>query len=84
MTPTALLRVELLDVDFSTMPMIVEHEYPPARVQGKDLLRPILTGSVSFTRSIDRAAADMYALQHEVLESQGIPIQGIGRQAYRS
>jgi len=26
----------------------------------------------------------MYALQHEVLEGQGIPIQGIGRQAYRS
>jgi hypothetical protein len=26
----------------------------------------------------------MYALQHEVLAGQDIPVQGIGRQAYRS
>jgi hypothetical protein len=26
----------------------------------------------------------MYALQHEVLPAQGIRVQGIGRQAYRS
>jgi sugar phosphate isomerase/epimerase len=75
---------ELLDMDFATTPLIVEHEYTPARVQDKDLLAPILAGSVSFTRNIDRAAADMYALQHEVLAAQDIPIQGIGRQAYRS
>jgi len=75
---------ELLDMDFATTPLIVEHEYPPARIQDKDLLRPILAGSVSFTRNIDRAAADMYALQHEVLASQGIPVQGIGRTSYRS
>ena len=30
------------------------------------------------------AAAAMYALQHEVLAAQGIPAQGIGREAYRS
>jgi sugar phosphate isomerase/epimerase len=75
---------ELLDVDIAQVPLIVEHEYPPARIQDKDRLRPILAGSVSFTRHIDRAAADMYALQHEVLASQGIPVQGFGRQAYRS
>jgi sugar phosphate isomerase/epimerase len=75
---------ELLDMDFATTPLIVEHEYPPARVQEKELLQPILAGSVSFTRHIDRAAADMYALQHEVLAAQDIPIQGVGRQAYRS
>jgi sugar phosphate isomerase/epimerase len=75
---------ELLDVDIAGVPLIVEHEYPPARIQDKDRLRPILAGSVSFTRHIDRAAADMYALQHEVLASQGIPVQGFGRQAYRS
>ncbi len=75
---------ELLDIDFATTPLIVEHEYPPARIQDKDLLRPILEGSISFTRNIDKAAADMYALQHEVLAAQGIPIQGHGRQAYRS
>jgi hypothetical protein len=75
---------ELLDVDFATMPLIVEHEYPAARVQDKDLLRPILAGSIDFTRHIDRAAAAMYALQHDVLASQGIAVQGIGRQAFRS
>jgi hypothetical protein len=26
----------------------------------------------------------MYALQHEVLKAQGIPVQGRGREAYRS
>jgi hypothetical protein len=26
----------------------------------------------------------MYALQHEVLASQGIAVQGIGREPYRS
>ncbi len=75
---------ELLDVDVATMPLIVEHEYPAARVQDKDLLQPILAGSIDFTRHIDRAAAAMYALQHEVLAAQGIPVQGIGRQAFRS
>jgi sugar phosphate isomerase/epimerase len=75
---------ELLDMDFSTTPLIVEHEYPAARVQDKDLLAPILKGSVAFTRHIDQAAADMYHLQNEVLASQGIPIQGVGRQSYRS
>ena len=75
---------ELLDADMSIMPLIVEHEYPAARVQEKELLLPVLAGSIDFTRHIDRAAAAMYALQHEVLASQGIPIQGIGRQAFRS
>ena len=75
---------ELLDVDVATMPLIVEHEYPAARVQDKDLLLPILAGSIDFTRHIDRAAAAMYALQHKVLPAQGIPVQGIGRQAFRS
>ena len=40
---------ELLDIDFSTTPLIVEHEYPPARVQEKDSLQPILAGSIAFT-----------------------------------
>lgn len=75
---------ELLDIDFATTPLIVEHEYPPARVQERELLQPILAGSISFTRHIDRAAADMYALQQEVLAAQDIPVQGVGRQAYRS
>lgn len=53
-------------------------------MQDKSLLQPILAGSMAFTRHIDRAAASMFALQSEVLAAQGIPVQGIGREAYRS
>ena len=75
---------ELLSLDVAKTPLIVEHEYPRARVQDKERLAPILQGSVAFVRHIDRAAASMYALQHEVLSAQDIPTQGIGRQPFRS
>ena len=75
---------ELLGLDVAKTPLIVEHEYTPARVQDPEALLPILAGSLAFTRAIDRAAAAMYALQHEVLAAQGIPTQGRGREAYRS
>ena len=75
---------ELLDIDVEKTPLIVEHEYGPARVQDKALLAPILKGSIEFTRKIDEAAAAMYALQAEVLPAQGIAVQGVGREAYRS
>lgn len=75
---------ECLDIDPTRVPLIVEHEYSPARIQDVGLLQPVLAGSLSFVRHIDRAAASMYALQHEVLAAQGIPIQGVGRQAFRS
>jgi sugar phosphate isomerase/epimerase len=75
---------ELLDLDVSATPLIVEHEYPKARIQDRDRLRPILQGSIAFVRKIDEAAACMFALQHEVLAAQGIPVQGVGRQPYRS
>ena len=75
---------ELLDIDPAETYLVVEHEYPAARVQEKEKLAPILKGSVAFTKAIDEAAAAMYALQHEVMADQGIPIQGIGREAYRS
>lgn len=75
---------ELLQLDVANTFLIVEHEYPKARIQDKDLLKPILQGSIAFTRKIDEAAACMFALQNEVLAAQGIPVQGIGRQAYRS
>lgn len=74
---------ELLDLKVSETDLVVEHEFPDARLQDPEKLLPILQGAVSFTRSIDRAAADMFAL-HRVLESQGIRVQGVGRQAYRS
>jgi sugar phosphate isomerase/epimerase len=75
---------ELLPLDVANTHLIVEHEYPKARIQDRERLKPILKGSIAFTRKIDEAAACMFALQHEVLAGQEIPIQGIGRQAYRS
>jgi sugar phosphate isomerase/epimerase len=75
---------ELLKLDVANTHLVVEHEYPKARVQDRERLKPILRGSIAFVRHIDEAAACMYALQHEVLAAQGIPTQGIGRQAYRS
>src|SRR5580698_11553427 len=75
---------ELLSIDPANTYLVIEHEYPRARVQDRTKLAPILAGSLAFTRAIDQAAAAMYALQHEVLASQGIPIQGIGREPFRS
>jgi sugar phosphate isomerase/epimerase len=75
---------ELLELDIPNTPLIVEHEYPPARVQDPAALLPILQGSLAFARRIDEAAACMFALQREVLPAQGNAVQGIGREAYRS
>src|SRR5262249_26840788 len=75
---------ELLALEPAKTYLIVEHQYPKARSQDKELLKPILQGSIAFTRKIDEAAACMYGLQNEVLRAQGIPVQGVGRQAYRS
>jgi sugar phosphate isomerase/epimerase len=75
---------ELLQLDVEKTPLVVEHEYPKARIQDRERLAPILQGSIAFVRRIDQAAASMYALQHEVLAAQGIPVQGTGRQPYRS
>ena len=75
---------ELLRLEPDKTFLVVEHEYPPARIQDKARLAPILAGSLAFTRAIDAAAAAMYALQHEVLAAQGIAAQGFGREAYRS
>ncbi len=73
---------ELLNLDIANTPLVIEHEYPRARIQDKERLKPILQGSIAFARKIDEAAACMYALHHEVLPSQGIPVQGRGRVPY--
>src|SRR6266853_5036768 len=73
---------ELLQLDVANTHLVVEHEYPKARVQDRERLKPILQGSIAFVRRIDEAAASMYALQHEVLSAQDIPVQGTGRQPY--
>ena len=75
---------ELLPLDAATTPLIVEHEYPKARIQDRARLLPILQGSIAFVRHIDAAAASMYALQHDVLKAQGIPTQGVGREPFRA
>ena len=75
---------ELLSLDVANTHLVVEHEYPPARIQDRARVKPILQGSIAFVRRIDEAAACMYALQHHVLPAQGIRVQGVGRQAYRS
>ena len=75
---------ELLQLDVANTPLVVEHEYTPARIQDRDRLTPILQGSIAFVRRIDQAAAAMYALQAEVLAAQHIPVQGRGREPYRS
>jgi 3',5'-cyclic AMP phosphodiesterase CpdA len=75
---------ELLQLDVANTCLIVEHEYPKARLQDRDRVKPILQGSIAFMRCIDEAAACMFALQHDVLAAQGIPVQGVGREAFRS
>ncbi len=75
---------ELLPLDVAKTYLIVEHEYGPARTQDRARLQPVLAGSIAFTRKIDEAAGCMYALQHDVLPAQGIPVQGRGREPYRS
>jgi sugar phosphate isomerase/epimerase len=75
---------ELLPLDVAHTHLVVEHEYPKARIQDRERLKPILQGSLAFVRHIDEAAACMYALQHEVLASREIPVQGVGRQAFRT
>ena len=62
---------ELLPLDVANTHLVVEHEYPPARIQDRERLKPILQGSLAFVRRIDEAAACMYALQHEVLAGAG-------------
>src|SRR5213593_3807576 len=75
---------ELLQLDVANTHLVVEHEYSKARLQDRERLKPILQGSIAFVRRVDEAAACMYALQHEVLAAQGIPVQGVGREPYRS
>lgn len=75
---------ELLSLDPARTYLVVEHEYPRARIQDPARLAPILKGSLAFVKAIDEAAAAMHALQRQVLASQDIPVQGVGREAYRS
>ena len=75
---------EVLGIDAANTVLVLEHEYPKARLQDRTRLAPILAGSLAFIAAIDQAAAAMYSLQHDVLASLNIPVQGRGREPYRS
>ena len=55
-----------------------------ARIQDKERLAADPEGLDRLRPQDRRGRGCMYALQHEVLPAQGIPVQGVGRQAYRS
>ncbi|MDP2926301.1 MAG: TIM barrel protein [Nanoarchaeota archaeon] len=74
---------EYLAIDPSKTPLIVEHEYPPARTQDREMVGNMLKHSVGFMRGIDQAAAHMYTMQNEVMPSYKLPVQGIGRESNR-
>ena len=42
---------ELLDLDVANTHLVVEHEYPKARIQDRERLKPILQGSIAFVRA---------------------------------
>jgi sugar phosphate isomerase/epimerase len=75
---------EVLGIDAAKTVLVLEHEYPKARLQDRAQMVPILAGSLAFVAAIDQAAAAMYSLQHDVLASLNIPVQGFGREPYRS
>jgi sugar phosphate isomerase/epimerase len=75
---------EVLGIDAAKTVLVLEHEYPKARLQDRSQLAPILRGSLAFVAAIDQAAAAMYSLQHDVLASLNIPVQGFGREPFRS
>ena len=52
---------ELLQLDVANTHLVVEHEYPKARIQDKARLKPILQGSIAFVRHIDEAAGHVRA-----------------------
>ena len=76
---------ELLPLDPANTHLIVEHEYPRGAYSGSREINahPERVDRIH-AENLDEAAACMYALQREVLGAQKIPVQGIGRQAYRS
>ena len=74
---------ELLPLDVANTPLVVEHEYPPARIQDRDAPDADPAGIDCLRAAHRRGRGGMYALQHEVLAAQGIPVQGVGREAYR-
>ena len=75
---------ELLDFDPATTPLIVEHEYGARGCRTRSCCSRSWPARWRSPATSTEAAASMYALQHEVLAAQGIPVQGVGRQAYRS
>ncbi len=74
---------ELLQLDVENTHLVVEHEYPKARIQDKARRQADPAGIDRLRAPHRRGRRRMFAL-HEVLAAQGIPVQGVGREAYRS
>ena len=49
---------ELLPLDVANTHLVVEHEYPKARIQDRERLKPILQGTLAFVVSPNRDAAE--------------------------
>src|SRR5207244_5239123 len=62
---------ELLDLKIEETHLVVEHEYPPARIQDRNRLLPVLKRSIAFDQAIDRAAECMYAVPRAALACYG-------------
>ena len=75
---------ELLDFDPPTTPLIVEHEYGAARVQDADCSNRSSPARWRSRATSTRRPRRCTRCRHEVMAAQGIPVQGVGRQAYRS
>jgi len=79
------LGIRQLGLDMSKTVITIEHEYHPVRhIQDGEMLRPLLTRVVSFVRNMDKVAADMFAIQNQILPAMGQQPQGIGREPFRS
>lgn len=75
------LFYELRDmIDMSEVPLVIEHEFSPARFRDPDKLAPILAASIDFVRHIDAAAEAMWQLHNGLLPKARIRVQG--RRAY--
>ena len=75
---------ELLELDVANTHLVVEHEYPPARIQDKDRLKPILAG-LDRLHPQDRRGRGLHVrAAARGAGGPGDPGAGIGRQAYRS
>lgn len=74
---------ELPQLDVARTPPVVEHEYPKARIQDRERLKPILQGSIAFAAWTKRRPVCMPS-STRCSPPRAFPIQGVGREPYRT